>query len=73
MLLDRWVPGAYKSNSIRFNLISLKGSVQLKALLEEEDTALPLQSEEKEGRKISSRIEAATNSEEEDRSVGFSL
>ena len=54
------------------DLISLKGSVQLKALLEEEDTALPLQSEEKEGRKISSRIEAATNSEEEDRSVGFS-
>jgi len=43
-----------------------QGSVQLKALLEEEDTALPLQSEEKEGRKISSRIEAATNSEEED-------
>ena len=51
----------------------MKGSVQLKALLEEEDTALPLQSEEKEGRKISSRIEAATNSEEEDRSVSFSL
>ena len=53
--------------------ISLKGSVQLKALLEEEDTALPLQPEEKEGRKISSRIEAATNSEEEDRSVGFTV
>lgn len=43
-----------------------QGSVQLKALLEEEETALPLQSEEREGRKISSRIEAATNSEEED-------
>lgn len=28
---------------------------------------MPLQSEEREGRKISSRIEAATNSEEEDR------
>ena len=50
----------------------MKGSVQLKALLEEEDTALPLQSEDKEGRKISSRIEAATNSEEEDRLVSSS-
>ena len=45
-----------------------QGSVQLKALLDEEETALPLQSEDKDGRKISSRIEAATNSEEEDRS-----
>jgi len=43
-----------------------QGSVQLKALLDEEETALPLQSEDKDGRKISSRIEAATNSEEED-------
>ena len=42
----------------------------MKALLEEEETALPLQSEDKDGRKISSRIEAATNSEEEDRSDG---
>ena len=40
----------------------------MKALLDEEETALPLQSEDKDGRKISSRIEAATNSEEEDRS-----
>ena len=40
----------------------------MKALLEEEETALPLQPEDKDGRKISSRIEAATNSEEEDRS-----
>jgi hypothetical protein len=41
-----------------------QGSVQLKALLEEVETALPLQQEE--GRKVSSRIEAATNSDEED-------
>ena len=40
----------------------------MKALLDEEETALPLQSEDKDGRKISRRIEAATNSEEEDRS-----
>ena len=58
--------------SIQKLYVFLKGSVQLKALLEEEDTALPLQSEDKEGRKISSRIEAATNSEEEDRLVSSS-
>ena len=59
-----------KLKGMQFDQISLQGSVQLKALLEEEETALPLQPEEKEGRKISSRIEAATNSEEEDRLDG---
>ena len=41
-------------------------AVQLKALLDENDSGLPVKQESGSGRKVSSRIVAATNSDEED-------